>query len=149
MSDDEKIGKFQILGTLGQGAHSTILHVRRQADGKQYALKVVPIGEPEDKKFLEQAEHEFAVSQKLDHPNLVKLHALETRRTGSSASRRRTCSSSTSTARRSTRCRRCRCRSWSSCFGQIAGAGWPTCTAGASARRHEAEQRHAQRGPAR
>ena len=37
------IGKFQILGTLGSGAHSTILHIRRSADGKQYALKVVPL----------------------------------------------------------------------------------------------------------
>src|SRR4051794_9534824 len=37
------IGKFQILGTLGTGAHSTILHVRRSTDSKQYALKVVPL----------------------------------------------------------------------------------------------------------
>ena len=39
----EKIGKFQVLSTLGTGAHSTILHVRRLSDGKQYALKVVPL----------------------------------------------------------------------------------------------------------
>ena len=37
------IGTFHILGTLGSGAHSTILHIRRAADGKQYALKVVPL----------------------------------------------------------------------------------------------------------
>ena len=38
-----RIGKFQILGTLGTGAHSTILHIRRNADSKHYALKVVPL----------------------------------------------------------------------------------------------------------
>ncbi len=78
MTDGEKIGKFQVLGPLGQGAHSSILHVRRQADGKQYALKVVSIGTPEEQKFLEQAEHEYAVSRKLlGHPNLVRIHTLE------------------------------------------------------------------------
>jgi serine/threonine protein kinase len=77
VSPGDPIGKFQVLGTLGAGAHSAILHVRRQADGRQYALKVVPIGAPEEKKFLEQAEHEFHVAKKLDHPNLVKVFALE------------------------------------------------------------------------
>jgi serine/threonine protein kinase len=72
------IGKFQVLGTLGTGAHSTILHVRRRADAKHYALKVVPIGSAQDAKYQEQAEHEFQVAQLLDHPNLIKVYALET-----------------------------------------------------------------------
>lgn len=71
------IGKFQVLGTLGTGAHSTILHVRRLADSKQYALKVVPIGGPEDRKFQEQAEHEFKVAGMLDHRNLIKIYTLD------------------------------------------------------------------------
>jgi serine/threonine protein kinase len=71
------IGKFQVVGQLGTGAHSTILHVRRSADGKNYALKVVPIDGPEDKKFQEQAEHEFRVGQMLGHPNLIKVYACE------------------------------------------------------------------------
>lgn len=74
------IGKFTVLGELGRGAHSKILHVRRQADSRQYALKVVPIGGKEDQKFQEQAEHEFRVAQLLDHANLVKVFALETER---------------------------------------------------------------------
>lgn len=72
-----KIGKFHVVSTLGTGAHSTILQVRREADSKNYALKVVPINEPEDRKFLVQAEHEFRVAQMLDHPTLVKIHVLE------------------------------------------------------------------------
>jgi serine/threonine protein kinase len=71
------IGKFQVLGTLGTGAHSTILHIRRNADSKQYALKVVPIGGPGDLKFLEQAQHEFQVAQMLEHPSLIQIYVLE------------------------------------------------------------------------
>jgi serine/threonine protein kinase len=73
----EAIGKFQVLGTLGSGANSAILHIRRQADSTQYALKVVPIDGPDDQKYLEQAEHEYQVSQKLNHPNLIKVVAFE------------------------------------------------------------------------
>jgi serine/threonine protein kinase len=75
-----RIGSFQILGTLGTGAHSTILHIRRSQDSKQYALKVVPLAGKDDVKFLEQARHEFRVAQLLDHPNLIKIYALETPR---------------------------------------------------------------------
>jgi serine/threonine protein kinase len=74
------IGKFQVLGTLGNGAHSTIFHIRRSADAKHYALKVVPIAAADEHKFLEQAQHEFAVAQMLDHANLIKIPALEVQR---------------------------------------------------------------------
>jgi serine/threonine protein kinase len=74
------IGKFQVLGTLGSGAHSSILHIRRSSDSRQYALKVVPLESKEDQKFLEQAQHEFRVARMLDHPNLIKVYALETPR---------------------------------------------------------------------
>ena len=80
MAQHRAIGKFQVLGTLGQGAHSTILQIRCQSDGRQYALKVVPIEGKEDQKFLDQAQHEFRVGQMLEHPNLIKLYALELQR---------------------------------------------------------------------
>jgi serine/threonine protein kinase len=72
-----RIGKFTVQRELGAGAHSTILLISRHEDGRQYALKVVPIGGPHEKKFLDQAEHEFRVAQLLDHPNLIKIYALE------------------------------------------------------------------------
>jgi serine/threonine protein kinase len=77
----DKIGDYNVLGQLGKGAHSTILHIRRSADSRQYALKIVPISGKEDQKFIDQAEHEFRVAQKLDHPNLIKVHALEQKKT--------------------------------------------------------------------
>ncbi|RLS39090.1 MAG: serine/threonine protein kinase [Planctomycetota bacterium] len=73
-----KIGKFTVQANLGTGAHSSILQVRRAEDSRTYALKVVNIDEPEDMKFLKQSEHEFAILQKLAHPNIIKAHALET-----------------------------------------------------------------------
>ncbi len=74
---DLHIGKFQVLGQLGTGAHSSILHIRREADSTHYALKVVPIDGPEDQKYLDQAQHEFRVAEMLDHPNLIQIHTLE------------------------------------------------------------------------
>ena len=52
--------------------------VRRDADGLQYALKVVPVAKAREKKYLAQARQEFRVGQMLDHPHLVKIHAIET-----------------------------------------------------------------------
>jgi serine/threonine protein kinase len=75
-----RIGTFQVVGPLGTGAHSTILQVRRSADSRHYALKVVPIHGTEDQKFLEQAQHEFRVGKMFHHPNLIKVFALETLR---------------------------------------------------------------------
>src|SRR5947209_3827951 len=72
------IGEFHVLGTLGTGAHSAILHVRRTADAKHYALKVVKIAGSDEVKYLDQAKHEFDVAQALDHPNLIKVYSLET-----------------------------------------------------------------------
>jgi eukaryotic-like serine/threonine-protein kinase len=77
MADGMRIGKFQVIGPLGTGAHSTIMHIRRTEDSKHYALKVVPVENSEDQKYLEQAQHEFRVGQMLDHNNLVKVYALE------------------------------------------------------------------------
>ena len=77
MAAISSIGKYTVLGTLGKGAHSTILHVRRAADSRDYALKMVPIDGPDDNKFLDQAKHEYRVAQMLQHVNLIKVHALE------------------------------------------------------------------------
>ncbi len=80
VADIGPIGKFQVLGTLGSGAHSSILHIRRSRDSKNYALKVVPIDGKADLKFMEQAQHELRIAELLDHPNLIKVYALETPR---------------------------------------------------------------------
>jgi eukaryotic-like serine/threonine-protein kinase len=73
----DKIGGFTVLATLGAGAHSSILHIRREEDGREYALKVVNIDAAEDKKFLDQARHEYRVGQMFSHPNLIRVYALD------------------------------------------------------------------------
>lgn len=73
-----KIGPIKVFGALGQGARSNVMLVRREADGLEYALKVVPVARAKDKKYLLQARTEFRVGQLLDHPNLVRIHAIET-----------------------------------------------------------------------
>ena len=75
-----RIGAYSIVSELGKGAHSTILHIRRNEDGRAYALKLVPIESADDQKFLDQAEHEFRVSQMLDHPNLIKIYCLDAKK---------------------------------------------------------------------
>jgi serine/threonine protein kinase len=73
-----QIGKFQVIERLGSGAHSTILHVRRTADSRNYVLKVVSVDDPdEDMKYVRQAQHEYRVGKILDHKYLVKVYALE------------------------------------------------------------------------
>jgi serine/threonine protein kinase len=71
------IGAFEILAHLGEGAGSRVLHVRRAADGKDYALKLVPIACEKDKKYLTQARQEYRSNRLLDHPNIVRVHRLE------------------------------------------------------------------------
>ena len=74
----DKIGKVAVLATLGAGANSSIVRVRREADGREYALKLVPVEGDDDKKYLEQARHEFRVGRMLDHPGIMKVYCLET-----------------------------------------------------------------------
>jgi eukaryotic-like serine/threonine-protein kinase len=78
MAGIDRIGKFQIVETLGAGAHSSILRIRREEDSREYALKLVSIDEEEDKKYLDQARHECRVGQMLDHPCVAKVYCLET-----------------------------------------------------------------------
>ncbi|MGL4463858.1 MAG: serine/threonine protein kinase [Planctomycetia bacterium] len=73
----DAIGKFEVRGELGAGASSTILKIRRLADGRIYALKIVKVVGAEDRKFVAQAQHEFEIGSQLDHPNIVKFYAFE------------------------------------------------------------------------
>ncbi len=73
-----RIGNVTILAELGQGAHSHVFQVHREADGRVYALKIVSINHKRDQKYLMQSRHEYRIGRMLDHPNLVKVYSLET-----------------------------------------------------------------------
>lgn len=67
---------FRVVGTLGQGARSTILQVLEESTGKFYALKRVVRNDADDQKFIEQVEIEFKVANGIDHVHLRRAEAL-------------------------------------------------------------------------
>jgi serine/threonine protein kinase len=73
-----KIGKVTVLRELGAGAGSKVFLVRREKDGQEYALKVAAVGSDRTRKYLAQAENEFRIAGLFDHPNLIRIHCLET-----------------------------------------------------------------------
>lgn len=75
-----EIGKFTILGELGTGAASRVYKIRRTEDAKIYALKIVSVESAEDRKYVDQVQHEYDIGSVLDHPNLLKVHAVEIQR---------------------------------------------------------------------
>lgn len=75
------IGKFEVLGPLGRGAGSTIFRIRREQDRKVYALKIVAVQDADERKYVEQVQHEYDVASKLNHPNLCKVYELEINKT--------------------------------------------------------------------
>lgn len=66
---------YQVLGTLGYGAKSTIFAVKDK-DNHLYALKRVTREDPKDQRFLDQAIYEHDIASKLEHPALRKSFKL-------------------------------------------------------------------------
>jgi serine/threonine-protein kinase len=71
-----EIPEFEVLSCLGYGARSTIYAVCESRTRQLYALKRVIRRTPEDDKFIEQAEQEYAISSQFTHPVLRKSHRL-------------------------------------------------------------------------
>jgi serine/threonine-protein kinase len=73
--------KYRVVSELGTGAGSTILQISdKTAGGKRYALKVVRRQDADDDVYIDQAKVEYAASQKLNHPNIVKIYDLRVKR---------------------------------------------------------------------
>jgi eukaryotic-like serine/threonine-protein kinase len=70
-----EIAGYEVMGTLGYGARSTIFAVKDK-DSQIYALKRVVKQSPADERFLEQAILEHEVASSLDHPALRKSYKL-------------------------------------------------------------------------
>src|SRR5262245_32917887 len=68
------LDRFEVLGELGQGAASRILHIRDCESYQHFAMKVVIRRSADEQKFLDQAKHEYEVAQKLDHPSILKVY---------------------------------------------------------------------------
>jgi serine/threonine-protein kinase len=72
--------KYRVVGELGTGAGTTILQISDKMAGKRFALKVVRRLDSEDDIYIDQARVEYAVSQLLNHPNIVKIYDLRIKR---------------------------------------------------------------------
>lgn len=72
MSNGHQILGYEVIGTLGYGAHSTIFSVRDPKDQVMYALKRVIKESPSDQRYVDQAVLEHEVANQLDHPALRK-----------------------------------------------------------------------------
>ena len=64
------ISGYRIVEHLGRGAGSEILLVADPHSAKTYALKRIVVRRPRDRRYVRQAENEFAVSSQLEHPYL-------------------------------------------------------------------------------
>jgi serine/threonine-protein kinase len=75
-----ELDDFEMISCLGYGARSTIYAVSEKKTGQVYALKRVVRKSPEDDRFLEQAEQEYAIASQFDHPALRKCIRMIRRR---------------------------------------------------------------------
>ena len=65
---------YRVVKALGAGAGSSILLIQDSETRKQYALKVVKRVSADDDIYVKQAQHEFAVAQRLSHPSIIKIY---------------------------------------------------------------------------
>lgn len=72
MATGHDIIGYDVIDTLGYGAHSTIFAVRDPKDNQMYALKRIVKSSPKDQRFVDQAVLEHEVANKVDHPALRK-----------------------------------------------------------------------------
>ncbi len=72
---------YAILGTLGEGAGSTIYRGRDKTTGRVVAIKHVKRDKPKDIRFVEQVEAEYEVSRSFSHENLRRSYSLKVMKT--------------------------------------------------------------------
>jgi serine/threonine protein kinase len=77
---ESALDHHQVVGLVGKGAGSQIYRIRDLQTGQDYAMKVTIRRTSDDWKYLLQAQHEYEVARRLDHPNLVKFFDLRLKR---------------------------------------------------------------------
>lgn len=73
MAEFHQIAGYDVVGTLGQGAASTLYSVRDR-DGNVFCLKRVVKKSPSEQRFIDQAIREYEVAKNFDSPLLRKVY---------------------------------------------------------------------------
>ena len=70
------IPNYRVVEKLGVGAQTRIFRARCMRTGKDYAIKVVKIVNPEDAGFIDLLRTEHAIGSAIDHPVIRKVYEL-------------------------------------------------------------------------
>ncbi|GAB4554685.1 MAG: hypothetical protein OHK0023_25130 [Anaerolineae bacterium] len=70
-----KIGDYDVLAWLGEGAHVHAYLVRHTENGKYFVVKTLKTNVTSSEESLERFKAEAQAALELDHPNVVKVHA--------------------------------------------------------------------------
>jgi NIMA (never in mitosis gene a)-related kinase len=69
----KRLGNFQFIILLGEGAYSSVYNIRRFVDGKIYALKKVKMGKLSDKE-KDNALNEVRILASIQHKSICAYH---------------------------------------------------------------------------
>jgi len=67
------LNDFEVIKRLGEGAYSSVYHVRRLLDNQAYALKKVKMGKLSDKE-KENALNEVRILASIQHKSICAYH---------------------------------------------------------------------------
>ncbi|MDT8447369.1 MAG: serine/threonine-protein kinase [bacterium] len=67
----EKIGKYQVLGTIGKGGMGSILKARHPSLNRQVIIKKLTLKDPA---FVERFRREAQIQMEMSHPGIVKVY---------------------------------------------------------------------------
>jgi tetratricopeptide (TPR) repeat protein len=69
-----RIGRYEILGVLGEGAMGVVHRARDPELGREVALKVLRAGDAAPRQMIERFHREAQNAAQLSHPNLVRVY---------------------------------------------------------------------------
>ena len=73
----EKIGKYEVLRTLGKGATAVVYLARDPDSGNVVAIKLMRFGQEKtamSRRLMKLFQTEEAIGRRLDHPNIVRIY---------------------------------------------------------------------------
>lgn len=70
------LGDYKLLNRVARGGMSTIYAATHKQSGETHALKVLPLSKTNQAAFLQRFQREAAVTQRLSHPNIVRVFGI-------------------------------------------------------------------------